>query len=222
MPKEKLYTVESYIKAVRAVHGDKFDYSKTVYTRLKKHVTIICRKHGEFTRQACTMLIGKAGCPTCSLISKESKTMPADEYIERATARFSGRFTYIDVPDTVRHNSLIQVICKEHGRFNQRAGAHLHILAHGCPQCANNARSNSVRKYKATVPNVRSIAELKEVNQTLSGVTDVKPVKSKQSKQDAPDPSLYEVEAVSRFSNLKYPSDIDRSKLLNMFNRKVQ
>lgn len=222
MPKEKLYTVESYIKAVRAVHGDKFDYSKTVYTRLKKHVTLICPIHGEFIRQACTMLIGKAGCPECELISKPSKTMPADEYIERATAKFSGRFIYTDVPDTVRYNSLIQARCKYHGGFSQRAGAHLHILAHGCPKCADNARSKSVKASKAATRKVKLTSELEEINQILSVVTDVKPVKSKKPKQAAPTPSLCEVEVVNHSSDLKYLSDIDRSKLLNMFNRKVK
>ena len=141
MSAHRSYTTSSYVKAIRAIHGDKYDYSEVVYTRLKKHVTIICPTHGKFTRQACTMLIGKTGCPNCD---NTGKTMLKDEYIERASAKFNNRFTYIDLPEKVRYNSKITARCKYHGTFSQRAGAHLHMLEHGCPKCANIARSKAV------------------------------------------------------------------------------
>ena len=41
-------TTETFIKAARRVHGDKYDYSKVKYINSYTEVTIICPNHGEF------------------------------------------------------------------------------------------------------------------------------------------------------------------------------
>ena len=39
---------ELFIKRAREIHGDKYDYSKTVYINAKTKVCITCPIHGEF------------------------------------------------------------------------------------------------------------------------------------------------------------------------------
>ena len=41
-------TTEQFIEEARAIHGDKYDYSKTVYVKNCEKVCIICPIHGEF------------------------------------------------------------------------------------------------------------------------------------------------------------------------------
>lgn len=41
-------TTEEFIKRARAIHGDKYDYSKVVYVNTHTKVCIICPEHGEF------------------------------------------------------------------------------------------------------------------------------------------------------------------------------
>ncbi len=37
-----------FIEKSRKVHGDKYDYSQSIYTGNKNKIKIICREHGEF------------------------------------------------------------------------------------------------------------------------------------------------------------------------------
>ena len=58
-------TTEQFIADAKKVHGDKFDYSKVKYVNNKTHVTIICKKHGEFQQTPSEHLRG-FGCPICN------------------------------------------------------------------------------------------------------------------------------------------------------------
>lgn len=40
---------ESFIKKVKSIWGNRFDYSKVNYQDSRTHVTIICRERDEFT-----------------------------------------------------------------------------------------------------------------------------------------------------------------------------
>ena len=59
----------AFIIKVKAVHGDKYDYSKTIFTKLKEKITVICNTcNSEFTQEACNHANGCEGCPNrCSL-----------------------------------------------------------------------------------------------------------------------------------------------------------
>ncbi len=41
-------TTEQFIIEAKNVHGDKYDYSQSIYTGAKNKVAIVCRKHGIF------------------------------------------------------------------------------------------------------------------------------------------------------------------------------
>lgn len=60
----KRQSVGSFIARARAVHGDKFDYSKVDYKTARLPVTIICPVHGEF-QQVPDMHV-KSGCRKCA------------------------------------------------------------------------------------------------------------------------------------------------------------
>ena len=58
-------TTERFIEKARAVHGDKYDYSKVKYVNSTTPVTIICPEHGEFQQKPTLHLCGN-GCKECS------------------------------------------------------------------------------------------------------------------------------------------------------------
>lgn len=58
-------TTEEFISKARAIHGDKYDYSKVVYINNSTKVCIICSKHGEFWQQPNNHLQHK-GCKDCA------------------------------------------------------------------------------------------------------------------------------------------------------------
>ena len=69
-------TTEEWIEKARKVHGDKYDYSKVVYTKNRDKVCIVCPKHGEFWQKANCHLNGN-GCPKCR-----------NSYLERYVTNF--------------------------------------------------------------------------------------------------------------------------------------
>lgn len=59
-------TTEEFIADAKAIHGERYDYSKVDYKHNKKKVIIICREHGEFEITPNDHLSGGRGCPRCS------------------------------------------------------------------------------------------------------------------------------------------------------------
>lgn len=56
---------QEFIAKSKAVHGDRYDYSKVEYKVAKEKVSISCKKHGLFTQQPNNHLSGQ-GCPVCN------------------------------------------------------------------------------------------------------------------------------------------------------------
>lgn len=61
----KRHDAESFIDKAKAVHGDRYDYSKVDYKNNKTKVVIICPVHGEFMQTPDKHLAGE-GCPECA------------------------------------------------------------------------------------------------------------------------------------------------------------
>ena len=62
---KRKYTNEWFIEKARAIHGDKYDYSKVEYYNIDTPVCIICPIHGEFWQTPYHHLRRKQGCPIC-------------------------------------------------------------------------------------------------------------------------------------------------------------
>lgn len=62
----KRLTTEEFIEKAKAVHGDKYDYSKVIYVNNHSKINILCRKHGLFSQIANTHLKG-SGCKECHI-----------------------------------------------------------------------------------------------------------------------------------------------------------
>lgn len=65
----KRYTQEEAIAKFRAVHGDKYDYSKVEYKGNKIKVCVICPIHGEFWISPSKHFSGQ-GCRKCSYVER--------------------------------------------------------------------------------------------------------------------------------------------------------
>lgn len=65
-------STEEWIKRAKQVHGDKYDYSQTVYVNQRTNVKIICPVHGVFEQKADSHIRG-CGCRLCGLQSENRK-----------------------------------------------------------------------------------------------------------------------------------------------------
>lgn len=52
--------IKSFIKKAKKIHGDKYDYSKTIYKSYDEKIKIICPIHGEFIQRTADHL--RFGC----------------------------------------------------------------------------------------------------------------------------------------------------------------
>jgi very-short-patch-repair endonuclease len=62
--KQYFKNTNEYIEHAKKVHGDKYDYSKTIFKTAKDKIIITCKKHGDFEQEAYCHSIG-VGCTIC-------------------------------------------------------------------------------------------------------------------------------------------------------------
>tara|TARA_Y100001970_G_C14077004_1_gene772576 strand:+ start:357 stop:956 length:600 start_codon:yes stop_codon:yes gene_type:complete len=128
----KKLTNESFLERAKAIHGDKYDYSKVSYSTSQKKIKVICPEHGDFQQTAYHHLRG-SGCPRCSLYSRISNK----DFIEVAKKIHRNRYDYSKVAYN-NSREKVTIICPEHGDFQQIPSHHNN--GSGCPQCAIDRR----------------------------------------------------------------------------------
>lgn len=120
-------TTEGFIERAKAIHGDKYDYSKTVYKNAHADVIITCPIHGDFEQSPSNHLAGK-GCKFCS--GNVSNTTAS--FIEKAKKVHGDKYDYSKTVFT-RNKDKVIITCPIHGDFEQEANSHLQGA--GCKQC---------------------------------------------------------------------------------------
>ena len=168
---KKHYTTEEFIEKSKVVHGDKFDYSKTIYKGSNLKLIIICPIHGEFEQLAFTHLQGK-DCRGCHF---DKKKKGLSYFIRKSSKRHKNKYDYSLVKlDTF--DGFVDIICKQHGKFNQRIKDHLSGV--GCPKCnLVISRRESYWLDKLNVPNEYRHKTLK-INNRRYNVDAYDPVKN--------------------------------------------
>jgi hypothetical protein len=127
------FDIITFIQKAKMVHGDKYDYSNTVYIKSDELVTIICSVHGIFEQIANTHLQG-GGCPRCSnQLRANKKKSDINTFIEKAIRIHGDKYDYTETIYTESRNQL-NIICKIHGLFEQTGNNHLQ--GKGCQKCA--------------------------------------------------------------------------------------
>lgn len=124
-------TTEDFIKEAREVHGDRYDYSKTVYTKANKEVVITCREHGDFKMLPYNHVSVGCNCPECSNVAK----LTEERFLKRAHEKFGNRFDY-SLVNYINSDVEIKIRCNSCGTiFPQTPNNHLQSLQGGCPTC---------------------------------------------------------------------------------------
>lgn len=124
---------ENFIVKARRTHGDKYDYSKSVYVKSKEKIIITCREHGDFNQTPNNHLRG-AGCFKCGKRSMgEKQNLNTEIFITRARKTHGDVYDYSKV-NYVDSYTKITIGCEKHGDFEQLPTSHLRYL--GCPTCS--------------------------------------------------------------------------------------
>ena len=130
--RKRSHNTEIFIEKAKAIHGDKYDYSKVNYENYNAKVCIICPEHGEFWQRPDNHLHG-ARCPKCAKEIKSKKQyLNTDLFIEKARTVHGDKYDYSKV-NYSGSKIKVCIICPEHGEFWQIPAGHLQ--GYGCPKC---------------------------------------------------------------------------------------
>jgi hypothetical protein len=124
-------SLEKFIAAARAVHGDKYSYDLVRVTTTHAPVTIVCPTHGPFEQGYKVHLLGH-GCAKCAGVAKKNR----DEFVAEASIVHDGAYDYSKV-EYVSAKSPVTITCKKHGDFQQSPSSHLR--GSGCPACGRES-----------------------------------------------------------------------------------
>lgn len=109
-----------------AAHGNKFDYSKVVYTGMLNPITVTCPAHGDFETCPKDHQYSKFGCSKCARNATISSIEQAQTSVGFKILAYYGR----------KNQALFT--CREHGNFS----SHYTNMANGqnnCPICAGGS-----------------------------------------------------------------------------------
>ncbi len=160
-------TTEEFIKKAKAVHGDRYDYSKVEYVNNQTKVCIICKEHGDFWQVPYAHLNGH-GCSKCAYkVVRKRHIYSQEEIIGKIRSLFGERYSFEKVVYKAMKVPII-LVCHEkdengveHGEFTMRP-VNIFSSHQECPKCSQERRIRLQRKPVETF-----IEEAKKVHGDL-------------------------------------------------------
>lgn len=141
LQRRKVKSTDHFIELAKKVHGNLYDYSKTVFIDHKTMVLIYCPRHNhEFYQIPSSHLTG-AKCGKCIGLTKRRTN---ENYIEICSIVHNNKYSYDrTIYDGV--DKKVEIECSIHGYFWQIAS--LHIGGCNCPQCVFSNISVMERRW---------------------------------------------------------------------------
>ena len=129
--------------SITALHGDTYDYTKSVYLNRTTKLTITCPIHGDFEQTIGSHLrkTRPAGCPKCSGMYSPT----TEEFIQKSKEIHGDLYTY-EKTSYVRNNTPVTITCRLHGDFTQLPTNHL-LNGTGCNECRSITLSYTTESY---------------------------------------------------------------------------
>lgn len=158
---------EWFLEKARAIHGDRYDYSETVYTKAKEKLCVICHEkddggfeHGRFWITPHQHLTHSGGCPKCG-----HPKHTVEWFIKQAHGVYGDLYDYSQTEYENNHTPLT-VVCPEHGPFDVFPSSHLRGA--GCPKCAgrNLTQEEAIEQFRLVHGDRYDYSKVQYVNKT--------------------------------------------------------
>lgn len=157
MGKKKL-TTEEFIEKAKKIHGDKYDYSDSIYVGKNIKLIIRCNKCGKkFLQTPDNHANGKQGCPFCAGNIK----LTTEEFINKAKNIHGDNYDYSEV-NYEGNDKKVKLKCNKCGQVFYQTPHH-HLAGEGCPNC-NKSRGEERIKLFLENNNIKFIREKKYYN----------------------------------------------------------
>ena len=133
---------KKFIEKSQKIHGNKYDYSETLFIKSSEKVSIICKKHGIFKQYPSNHLRG-CGCNICGNEQVNIKNkLKFSEVLNRFKNIHGEKYIYDEI-EYINIHKKVKIICREHGKFLQTPSNHM--MGKGCPRCNQIIQNNSKR-----------------------------------------------------------------------------
>ena len=138
----KKLTQEDFLKASIESHGDRYDYSKSVFSGSQKYIIVTCRKHGDFLQRATTHMHG-VGCLECHQeMFREIRHHTLESFIDKAKEVHGNKYNYDKITEYKNNSTKVMIECDMHGFFLQSPASHL--SGKGCAGCQGKLHQHVV------------------------------------------------------------------------------
>jgi hypothetical protein len=136
-----IITLNEAIIRAKAIHGDKYDYSRSIYLGQGIPFEIGCNKCGQWFWQTPKNHWLGAGCNQICLRNRKhlARNKGLEQFICEAISLYGDLYDYSEFIYVNRHTRGT-IICRvlDHGRFEKTPGHHL--FGQGCPKCSGRYR----------------------------------------------------------------------------------
>ena len=140
---------EEFIKKAKKVHGNKYNYDKTIYQGAYEELIINCPTHGDFKQKSTYHLNG--GCKECAkdisrAMNEKRKHKSSLVFVKKAKVVHGNKYNYDKVEYNGAHEKIV-ITCPIHGDFKQSPAKHIGAKR-GCPPCGLIKMAGQLRKTK--------------------------------------------------------------------------
>lgn len=137
-------TKEQFVSKVIVKYGDAYDVSGSDYRGFKIPVDVVCKRHGTFSITP-QKLLNKTACPACGVEGRSLKqALTVEDFVTKSVELHGDRYDY-SLVEYQNNRSQVNIVCREHGVFNQKAMNHLN--GRGCKKCAPSGYNQSKKGY---------------------------------------------------------------------------
>ena len=137
-------TKEVFVNEARKIHGDKYDYSKTVYKGAEEDLCINCPTHGDFWQTPHNHLKGH-GCSECMAEKLSEIKFKSTEWFKEVARKVHGDKDDLSKAVYTGTKNGITIICPKHGEYTTTPNDYLN--GHRCPYCKSSVLENTVKKF---------------------------------------------------------------------------
>lgn len=134
--KNRVTNKDQFVERSRSIHGMRYIYENSIYTKSREKITITCRIHGDFRISAGDHISRKRyGCRKCAMVKiSRQRSLSRGDVLKQFVKKHGDRYCY-DNFIYINTKEKSEIICKKHGAFLMSASDHKQ--GNGCSKCSN-------------------------------------------------------------------------------------
>ena len=138
LSKLRILNKNDVIMLSKKIHGNKYDYSESIYNGKHIKMKIKCNTCGSYFWQEPNSHLSGRGCPYCA-----NKFLDTDKIVKMFKETHGDKYDYSKV-EYKTMNTKTCIICPKHGEFWQTPYKHLKAKQ-GCPSCKESHLEGEIR-----------------------------------------------------------------------------